>query len=42
MASSQESSDKMQNSNKKYIPEEAVKRLFTTPASDAERTIVEK
>ncbi|WP_421788819.1 DUF501 domain-containing protein [Gardnerella sp. DNF01189] len=32
----------MQNSNKKYIPEEAVKRLFTTPASDAERTIVEK
>jgi ppx/gppA phosphatase family protein len=42
MANSQESSDKMQNSNKKYIPEEAVKRLFTTPASDAERTIVEK
>lgn len=42
MANSQESSDKMHNSNKKYIPEEAVKRLFTTPASDAERTIVEK
>lgn len=42
MANSQESSDKMQNSNKNYIPEEAVKRLFTTPASDAERAIVEK
>ncbi|WP_421785436.1 DUF501 domain-containing protein [Gardnerella sp. DNF01192] len=32
----------MQNSNKNYIPKEAVKRLFTTPASDAERAIVEK
>lgn len=42
MANSQESSDKMQNSNKNYIPKEAVKRLFTTPASDAERAIVEK
>lgn len=42
MANSQESSDKMQSSNKKYIPEEAVKRLFTTPASDSERAIVEK
>lgn len=42
MANSQESSDKMQNSNKNYIPKEAVKRLFTTPASDVERAIVEK